>query len=79
MTNPFTDKDLKFFKEYMSEPECINTRTGSAILRLIARLEAAERLSEWVMTWESHENCNSKGCECGLQKDIKAWRKAAGK
>lgn len=73
----FTDDNLKQLKESMVLSTTVVDSQDLAAL--IDRLEAAEKLAEWVMTWESHENCNQNGCECGLQKDIKAWLKSSGK
>lgn len=78
---PFTDEDLKKLKD-LSDGKTLKDFgwfTFKKCDALLARLEAAEKLADWVRTWESHENCNTNSCECGLQKDIKKWRKVAGK
>lgn len=78
----FNDEDLKFFKAYMSEPECKNTQTGSAFLRLIARLEAAEAVIEWQdkydQTFDVQEEVSYTPLSM-LESSKTVWRKAAGK
>ncbi len=78
-----TDKQLEIYKDLAQQQQKeTNIDMNAAVwiyanlYALLARLEAAEKLAEWVWQWENHSGCEKK---CALENNIDAWRKEAGK
>ncbi len=70
----FSDEDLKRLKEINEANRNVEGMTVFPVIKieaLLARLEAAEVLAEWVWKWE--------GPTGNLKRSVEAWRKAAGK
>lgn len=69
----FTDDDLNKFKGTFGEDRTIK--------RLLARLEAAEKVIERItdMHYEDCHELDGGKCDCGTDRALKSWRKACGK